>query len=454
MRYQKLYILLLARCLPIILVTAPSTLGDSPLRPKTSPKALNILFITVDSLRADKLSCYGFRKKTSPSIDKLCEEGIVFSNAYASSGWTSPSLVSIFSSLHPTSHGIEVRGFVLNRNIRTPVEILAEKGWRTYGQHASGDTIGNIGFQQADGDVKDFLEKIKDEKFFAWYHLRTPHLPYDPPEEYVLQFSEGLTADLGKLQPLREKKMIVKDKDVLEIGDRERKFTEILYEADVRYQDDEIKQIIETLMRLNLWNRTIVVLTSDHGEELFEHGWVGHASTSLDGNLYEEILRIPLIIRFPGMKKRAVVRTPVTHVDIMPILFLLLGMKPEFETDSDVVDVRFSPQTGEIEVTRGSEFIFASSTPCGWQCKDEDKWKRIYVVQEGRWKLVYRNYRGSRAHEEFELFLLPDEKHNMAARNPERLSHMMEILFKVLKKSKFRQALFPPEVYSPAGLPE
>lgn len=400
-----------------------------------------ILFLTIDSLRPDKITCYGFKKKTTPNIEKLCDQGLVFLNAYASAGWTSPSLVSIFSSLHPTTHGVEVRGLVLNSKIKTPIKTLQKNGWKTYGEHAGGDTIGNLGFYPTEGTILEFLEKIKDENFLVWYHIRTPHLPYNPPEEYVRVFSGELTGNAEKLKIVREKKMIVKGKDTLEFTEAEKRFTEILYEADVKYLDSQIGQIIEKLNELNIWNETIVVLTSDHGEELFEHGWIGHASTSLDGHLYNEILKIPFIIRIPDIKKRTYVDTPVSHIDIMPILFSILGLKYDFPTDSRVNNASKSLISKEDEV------IFSSTSPCGWQCKDEEKWKRIYVLQEGNLKLIYYNYEGNIPKDRFELFEIPDEMKDLSQKHRDKFLHMIKKMFEIIGESKAKKAIFPPEIY-------
>ncbi|MDW8086625.1 MAG: sulfatase [Candidatus Calescibacterium sp.] len=404
-----------------------------------------MLFLTIDSLRPDKLSCYGFRKKTSPNIDKICDEALVFTNAYASAAWTSTSLVSIFSSLHPTTHGIEVRGFVLNRNIKTPVESLSEKGWRTYGQHASGDTIGNLGFYPTQGTIIEFLEKVKNERFFVWYHLRTTHLPYNPPDNYITDFSEGTTANFEKLKPIREKKMIVKGRDTLDLSDEDKKFVEILYEANIKKQDDEIEHIINKMKELGLWEKTIIVITSDHGEELFEHGWIGHASTSLDGNLYNEVLKIPLIVRVPGIKKKYV-RDPVSQIDIMPILFGILEIKQDFDTDSEIVDIKFDYK--DFRIKKRSSIIFASTSPCGWQCKEEEKWKRIFTIIDGKWKLIHYNYEQNKAKDRFELFYLPDEKENLVSKNKKIFSEMVSKLFEMVSRSKVKYNQNPPEVYT------
>ncbi len=405
----------------------------------------NILFITIDSLRPDKLSCYGSSKKTSPNIDSLAEEGIVFTNAWANSGWTSPSLVSIFSALFPTSHGVETRGFVISESFITPVEILQKYKYNTYAEHWTGDTIGNLGFQFGGTSVIEFLEKHKQENFFAWFHLRGPHLPYNPPEEYVREFAQNLTVGLERVRPILEKKIIERNKYEFQLSAEEISFIHALYEAEVRLQDEEIGGIISKLKELDLWERTIIVITADHGEELFEHGWIGHASTSLDSPLYLEILKIPLIVRIPGFRKK-VIDYPVMQVDIMPILFEIIGI--EIPVDTQRIYDGFSPirfEGGKVRLKRGipkRRYIFASSSPCGWQCKKDEMWKRIYAVSDGEYKLMYYNYTGKTTLPRFELLYIPQNVENQEMVNQEKFSELLNKLSEFIINSKSKNFLF------------
>ena len=407
----------------------------------------NVLFLTIDSLRPDHLSCYGYFRKTSPNIDSLAEEGIIFLNAWAVSSWTSPSLVSIFSSLYPTRHGVEVRGFVLNPDIKTPVEVLADAGWKTYAQHWTGDTIGNLGFLPAGDDPIEFLRKHKDELFFAWFHLRGPHLPYNPPYKYVKEFTGKLTADMKKIKVFMSQKVVFKGEEKLKLSDREKKFIIALYDADVRKQDDELSSILDALKELGLWNKTIVVITSDHGEELFEHGWVGHASTSRDASLYNELIRIPLIIRIPGMIGPQKIHTNTSQVDIMPTLLEILGVQGKYHTDGSAV-LKFDRRNLSVSPVGEKITVFASTSPCGWQCRKEDRWKRVYALIHGNIKIIY--YLTDFGPGRFELFRLPDE-HRDIAREREKLLHKMaEHLFSKISHLKAQAYLLPPEPFPPA----
>jgi arylsulfatase A-like enzyme len=401
-------------------------------------KRYKVLFLTIDSLRADFLSCYGYHKKTSPNIDNLCEEAILFKNFYAVSGWTSPTLVSIFSSLLPSTHGVEVRGYVLNSNIKTPVEVLKDNGWKTYAEHWTGDTIGNLGFDFSGNNIFEFLDKHKDEDFFVWFHLRGPHLPYS----YLKEFSGDLTADFERIKIFLERKTIYKEEfDLSYLTEKEKDFIRTLYEADIKLQDDEIGKIVEHLKNLGIWDEVILVITADHGEELFEHGWVGHASTSRDSGLYQEIMKIPCIIRIPGIK-RYEVETPASSVDIMPTLFEILGLGDqikEFSSDGERL-ISFDQKKKKVKVLvkDKNRTIFASTSPCGWQCKESEKWKRVFVIQEGEWKLIYYNYKGDSYEDRFELFKLPDESKNLALEEKKMFRYMVEKLFRKISETKIK----------------
>ncbi len=404
---------------------------------------------------------------TSPNMDKLAEEGIVFSDVYSVSGWTSPSLVSIFSSLFPQSHCVEVRGFMLSNSWQTPVEILKEYGWKTYAEHWTGDTIGNLGFSFAGTDIAKFLEEHKDETFFVWFHLRGPHLPYNPPEEYIREFSEGLTVNIEKIKPFLTEKIIRKDNPanqfLRELTEEEKNFVISLYEGEIRAQDDEVGKIMDKLKELGLWDKTIVVITADHGEELFEHGWVGHGSTTLDSTLYEEIVKIPLIIRIPGFR-RHYIDIKIRSVDIMPILFDILGIEDKriglldgvspvnIKKKSVVVSEAWKKRRknrekdGEKDKDKDKDTpIFASTSPCGWQCTPERKWQRAYMLIEEGWKLIYYNYDDLGIAERFELFKLPDEQTNIAYNEKDKLKKLGQRMFEIISEGKLKCFLNPPE---------
>ena len=393
----------------------------------------NVLFLTIDSLRPDHLSCYGYYRKTSPNIDKIASEGVVFFNAWANSGWTSPSLVSIFTAMFPTSHGVEVRGRVFSPRLTTPVEVLAEAGWRTYAKHWTGDTIGNLGFHEWNKDIFTFLEEKKDEKWFAWFHLRGPHLPYNPPPKYSKLFVGKLTADVQKIRSILSKPIVFKEKEKLELTEEEKQFVIALYDAEIRAQDEFLGKIIQKLKELELWRKTIIVITSDHGEELFEHGWVGHASTSRQSSLYNEIVRIPLIIRIPGISR---INSYITaqQIDILPTLLEILGVQRFY--DFFFLIPLFEIKGRKFVFKRKSvPVVFASTSPCGWQCRKEEKWKRIWMLVRGEWKILY-TLGGT-----FELYRLPDEKTNLFSKEKDIAIFMARELFSKVAETQSKSQM-------------
>jgi arylsulfatase A-like enzyme len=255
---------------------------------------LNVILITVDTLRADALGAYGQKRFTSPNLDRLAREGVIFLHAMTSAPSTLPSHASIMTAKHPNAHGARANaGYILPAENETFAEVLRRHGYRTgaetaapvvshftqlnqgfdhYRDLSSGDIVKkSISVPQADGsrgtleldersasDITDFgiefLRENREDPFFLWLHYFDPHAHYIAPSEY------------GNLIP------------------------DSPYHAEVRYVDSQIGRLIRNLEVLRLQGRTLVVVTSDHGESLMEHGEETHSSY-----LFEPTMRVPLI---------------------------------------------------------------------------------------------------------------------------------------------------------------
>lgn len=318
----------------------------------------NVLLITVDTLRADHLSSYGYGLKTSPYIDKLAQEGTRFERAYTVIPLTGPAHLSLFSSRYPQEHGARRNGLAMasDRTLVTLPQILRANGYlnsafvsawpltarltniddwfdhyeenltRTYqmfnsSRWAEDVTPEAIGWLKQNGG--------KDKPFFMWVHYFDPHSPYDFREHF---------ADLK--QTGSERPPAIADPEM-----RERVRN---YDTEIAYTDWYIGKLLATLDEMKLSDSTLVVLTADHGESLGEHDYVGHGRY-----LYENIIRIPLIVRLPGKVKAAqVVSTPVSIVDIAPTV-LDLTVKEEVRDKN--VPVRFVGRTLEPALTTGAK---------------------------------------------------------------------------------------------------
>jgi len=279
----------------------------------------NLLLITIDTLRADHLGCYGYQKAQTPTIDALARQGIMFRQAFTPVPLTLPAHASIMTGLYPPVHGLRDNGyFILNDSYKTLAEIFKEKGYTTGAVVASFVLNSRFGLAQGfdfyedsiipdpnrkdpfvferKGDkvidlAKDWLTKNKKKKFFLWLHLYDPHGPYEPPEPQKSAFSTGDLRDL--------------------------------YDGEIAYTDACLGQLIRKMEELNLRENTLLVLTADHGEGLGEHGEQTHGVF-----IYDSTLRVPLIISNPGLRSgdKPDPDFLVRSIDILPTTLSLLGL--------------------------------------------------------------------------------------------------------------------------------
>ncbi len=275
-------------------------LGMSP-----APSSLNVVVVTLDTLRADRLGCYGFKGVSTPHIDRLAGEGFVFERATATVPLTFPSHSSMFTGLLPPHHGVRDNGgFFLEDGRTTLTERLKAGDWTTgafvgawvlesrWGLAPGFDhysdrfdlsqfKVLSLGTVQKKGDeVMDvalaWLDSVRDRRFFAWIHLYDPHTPSEAPEPWRGQYPG---------QP---------------------------YVGEVAYTDHVVGRLTEWLRQRGLMERTLVVLTADHGESLGEHGESTHAFF-----IYEATTRVPFIVRTPW-ERRGRSATAVSGADLMP----------------------------------------------------------------------------------------------------------------------------------------
>ena len=321
-------------------------------------KRPNLLLISIDTLRADRLGCYGYGRDTSPHIDVLAKEGVLFENAFSSSPKTTPSHMSIMTGLYPRVHNVYMwdqdkqgaySGSILSENIPTLADILKEYGYTNVAFTGGANVAGNIGFgrsfeiydEQADTEAAcRWLKNNAEEPFFMFYHTYYTHDPYLAPQPYDKKYDHSYAGNI----PLREelfKELGIREEeplhgiwqvlhkrfwakvDVNDPGDMQH--ISALYDGCVDYVDNEfIKSLIESLREKGVLDNTLVVLTSDHGEEFLEHGRLLHES------LYGEVTRVPFIMRLPNvLPKGTRIQQLVRTVDIMPTILDLLGIPCE-----------------------------------------------------------------------------------------------------------------------------
>ncbi len=303
----------------------------------------NVVLISIDTLRPDHLSCYGYKRRTSPSLDALARDSALFEETYASSPWTLPSHVSLFTSLSGITHQVYEFRDRIDPGLTMLAEVLRRNNFFCSAFTGSGYVDSVYGFskgfdvyRESEGltTLKDSAEQVSQaasrwlgrnaaKSFFLFVHTYQVHTPYSCPPPYNTAFlgENPRWRRLNLLNYLGGISGIFKP-----LPEQERQNIIDLYDGEISYVDDKlIKPLLEKLKELGLYDRTMIVLTSDHGEEFFEHGSWMHGQ-----DLYEEALRVPLIIKFPGSKYRGErIPSRVRLIDVMPTILeeLAIGAK-------------------------------------------------------------------------------------------------------------------------------
>lgn len=323
----------------------------------TAKTNVNVVLFLIDTLRADRLGAYGHNKPTSPAIDALAGEGVLFELASAPAPWTLPSVPSIHTSTFLCEHGVTIDGQKVSQSLTTLAERFKKLGYST-ASHYVNDFAGPLtglerGFDICrkhpafvDGrTVSLFLEQKPALPFFMYIHNLEPHNPFNAPDEFIPlmgQVKPQAKQRLGKLlsayrpllradfDPDPAKRRAVGTTDTTQqqnaILERLHKVLDehlVLYDAVVREADTRVASVIQALKHGGVWDNTLFILLSDHGEELAEHGAYLHSQS-----VYQELAHVPLIIRFPKNEhagKR--VATPVNLVDVLPTIFDYLGRR-------------------------------------------------------------------------------------------------------------------------------
>jgi len=303
--------------------------GGEPPPGAAAPR--NLILISIDTLRADRLGAYGYDRDTSPATDALARRGVRFETVIAESSWTLPSHVTLMSGLPPALHGVTVPTRKPSAEVPLLAEVLRENGFRTIGLTAGmflAKRFGfDRGFEQFDDRglplarslalAGDSIAKMDAaERFFVFIHAYDVHCPYDPPPEYAARFATRPAADhletSGRCGNPHYNRMSLTPGQARFLSDR--------YDAGIRYADDLLGRFFERLKRSGVLDTSLVAIVSDHGDEFLEHGRIGHR-----GMLTIQSVRVPWLMAGPGLSP-FVVDEPVGLADVMPTLLDLLGV--------------------------------------------------------------------------------------------------------------------------------
>jgi arylsulfatase A-like enzyme len=415
-------------------------------RPPAAQEEPNVVVLAIDTLRVDHVGSYGYARPTTPNLDRFARAGVRFQNAYSVSSWTLPAVASLFTGLLPTRHGCYADGRLLDDDIITLARVLHEHDYMTAAMSANFTYVNpgityptpplHLGqgfdtFQvlwdpatETDGEggivlgqlirtvradsltrrMKDFLRDPR-EPFFLFALYIDPHYGYEPPGDYARLFAPphseakvtGLMKDVSQLaKPLSAADVV---------------FLQSRYDGEIRFVDEAIGDFLTELDESGAAEHTIVVIVADHGEAFLDHGRMLHGQT-----LYEETVRIPLMIRGPGIPRGVVVDEPVSIMDVMPTVLDLAGLPaPEHLDGVSVTSTWRDRWTGLARRLWGGEppreLVLELDN-------DEDllngRREHTRALRRGRWKLI-ASLDGKQ--ELYDLADDPHERENVASSN-------------------------------------
>lgn len=296
------------------------------------PDAPNIVYIVMDTQRADRLGCYGYRRNVSPNIDALAERGTLFEDAFATSSWTWPSTASMLTGLLPDEHGVTDNAHcTLSHSLETLAEALQARGYTTAA--VSGNPLiverrqFDQGFEDFDGSVPHFrmsdeivpgalrwLREHAGARFFLYLHLVDPHTPHRPHPEEALRLRLDPPPP-GWPERGADGIPVHPESQGYEVTPEVRKYMSDEYDASVATGDRWVGEVLDELARLGLTERTLVCFTSDHGEGLLDHGLRGHGNS-----VYVEEVKVPLIFAGPDIPAGKRIAGAVSNRHVAPTL--------------------------------------------------------------------------------------------------------------------------------------
>lgn len=303
----------------------------------------NILLVLIDTLRADHLHCYGYSRKTSPAIDELASRGVLFEEAISAAPWTLPSAMSLLTGRLPSRHRVENDTLRLAPSIPLLPGVLKEAGYATSAVVSHIYVSSAFGFDRGFDHFDDFglsknyrfeaglepraaavtdralqqIRTLKRRPFFLLVHYFDPHWDYAPPAPFDRRFAGPYRGKVtGSYQSFAEYTV-----PGMKLAPEDRQHLLDLYDGEIAYADSEIGRLLRGLAAAGLSERTVVVVTSDHGEEFKEHDSMGHGR-----NLYDEVVKVPLIVAVPGEGSRARrIHEQVRTLDLFPTLCRMGG---------------------------------------------------------------------------------------------------------------------------------
>jgi arylsulfatase A-like enzyme len=412
--------------------------------------------LCIDTLRADHVRSYGYDRETTPHVDALAQRGTLFETAYAHSNWTVPATASLLTSQHPSQHGAGIEGAVRQLGDTTPLlqirqgvgtlqGALATAGVRTglfsanpflYGKFREGFEVAEVNRASA-GVVTSaalaWLDRVHGDRFFLYLQYMDLHQPIEPPPPYFDFFpvDEG-----GERGPQHSGWSFGGIRDARDLEDpafrQYRAHRMALYDGALRYVDQEIGRLLTRLTELGKTDDTVVIVTADHGEEFWDHAleqyalggdprniWgIGHGHT-----MYEEVLRVPLVFAGPGVPTRRRQKCPARHLDVAPTALALMGVPPP-------PDMRGRNLLAADDASAGGcpALPSVAESPAYGPDARAVTWKgRKLILRSDGVQLL------------FDLRADPEERHDLAAREPGLVAGLRDLLDRQVASTDARE---------------
>tara|TARA_Y100000310_G_scaffold267407_1_gene279385 strand:- start:6799 stop:8124 length:1326 start_codon:yes stop_codon:yes gene_type:complete len=415
---------------------------------------MNVIFIVVDALRFDHLGKSGYNRDTSPNIDRIANESAFFTNSITAIPSSTPSVASMMTGLYPHSHGLRfILRHKLNPKITTLAEILQAHGYRTIGYDIDSMDSGiEKGFDEFSSlqwriknkikrlihkkevtraeELTDFaksqIKKNKHKKFFLYLHYADLHTPYEPPKPFDEMFNPGYKGE-SVFDDWSDKKGDI----VFNINLPKEKVHNAIaqYDGLIKFIDMQVSYIIKYIEELKLKDKTSIIITADHGEGLGEHGLSFQHSLCL----YEEGIRIPLIIHAPKIQGKKI-ETQVQTIDIMPTILDILDIPLIEKVDGKSL----VPIINEGEDDR--KYLFAENGKMEFKQNNrtffpgiKGKWR---MIRTNEWKLIYIPHPENDIYELYNLKEDPKENVNLINKELGVAKELRGKLFEWMNHSK------------------
>lgn len=413
---------------------------------------MNIVLIVMDTVSALHMADYGYDRVTTPELDRLAKTGLIFRNSFAAAPWTLPSHASIFTGLYPIVHGLTQENLKLGKEFPTLAELLRDNGYRTFAAVNNGAMNKTTRLQRGFSTyhemhlskvrlrfkekgrhptnlaVERFLDSIEaDEPYFIFLNYMEAHGPYQPPDKYARKFlREGWTPrSAAKVEnaPFRYYT------GVREYSAEEQAVLSDLYDAELAGLSATIGNLVDQLDRRGELDRTLVIITSDHGQNHGEHGHFSHTFC-----LYDSLLRVPLIVLGGGLQGGVTRDDPVVGTDLFYMILSAAGIKAppgrhgrdflapgaERATSSETLAEFYYPQlTLKMMVRSNSKYEDAD------YARVSPYLRRLRSINTGEWKLIWGS---DGRHELYHVSEDPLEERDLADEEPKRVEALTQKL--------------------------